>query len=55
MFWPAVDDTPELMLACWASMMARSSGPPGTTRVMANSRIVIPKSVGGINRSRRMK
>ena len=41
--------------ACRASMMARSNGPPGTSRVMAKTTMVTPSSVGGISSARRMK
>ena len=44
-----------LALAACISMIARSIGPPGTTRVIRKTMMVMPKSVGGIRRSLRKK
>jgi hypothetical protein len=47
--------TPALTLTDCISMMARSIGPPGTTRVIRKTMMVIPNIVGGINKSLRRK
>ena len=56
MFWLADRlPTPVAALNCWASMMARSRGPPGTSRVMANTIMVTPSNVGGMSSNLLMK